>query len=58
MRLDFCGFGGRGGWKQRLAVENKNIFGAGCLYAAIYLERPILGEIWEGGDSWAGLGWI
>lgn len=23
-----------------------------------YLERLILGEIWKGGDSWAGLGWI
>lgn len=39
------------GWKQR----DITIFGARCLYAAIYLERPILGEIWEGGDSWAGL---
>lgn len=25
-------------------------------YAAIYLERLILGEIWDGGDI-AGLGW-
>lgn len=43
--------------KQRLAVgDNDNFFfGAGCLYAAILLERPIWGEIWKGGDSWAGL---
>lgn len=38
-------------WKQR----DITFLGAGCLYAAIYLERPILGEIWNGGDSWAGL---
>lgn len=55
MRFDFCGFGGRGGWKQRLAVGDITFLGAGCLYAAIYLERPILGEIWDGGDSWTGL---
>lgn len=35
-----------------------NIFlGARCLYLRCYsyLERPILGEIWDGGDSWVGL---
>lgn len=52
--LDFCGLWWKGwmdGWKQR----DITFLGARCLYAAIYLERPILGEIWEGGDSWAGL---
>lgn len=56
--LDFCGLRWKGwmdgrmdGWKQR----DITFFGAGCLYAAICLERPILGEIWEGGDSWVGL---
>lgn len=44
--------------KQREAVGNMTFFGAGCLYAVIYLERLILGEIWDVGDSWAGLGWI
>lgn len=44
------------GWME---TEGYNIFWElGALtYAAIYLERPILGEIWEGGDSWAGLGY-
>lgn len=43
------------GWKQSEAVGDITFLGAGCLYAAILLERPILGEIWDGGDSWAGL---
>lgn len=60
MRLDFCGFGGRGGWMDEMETEGYNNFlELGALtYAAIYLERPILSEIWEGGDSWAGLGWV
>lgn len=52
------------GWmdvKQSEAVGDVTFFvlelGA-YSYATIYLERPILGEIWEGGDSWAGLGWV
>lgn len=46
----FCG---RGGWMDVKGIIT--FFGARCLYAAIYLERLILGEIWDGGDSWVGL---
>lgn len=56
MRLDFDGFGGRRGWMDGCRQRDITFFGAGCLYAAIYLERLILGEIGDGGDSWAGLG--
>lgn len=41
-------------WKQREAVGDVTFFvlELGALtYAAIYLERPILSEIWDGGDS-------
>lgn len=42
------------GWKQR--DNNSFLLELGAYsYAAIYLERSILGEIWDGGDSWAGL---
>lgn len=44
------------GWMDEMETEGCNNFlGARCLYAAICLERLILGEIGEGGDSWAGL---
>lgn len=57
MRLDFCGLWWKGWMDGWMETEGYNTFWELSAYTllGICLERPILGEIWDGGDSWAGL---